>query len=47
MKKQYRGIAIYVVIVLILLLGYRYFFGQINMDDQYSYEQFVSALEKE
>ncbi|MCI5701043.1 MAG: ATP-dependent zinc metalloprotease FtsH [Lachnospiraceae bacterium] len=47
MKKQYRGIAIYVVIVLILLLGYRYFFSQINMDDQYSYEQFVSALEKE
>lgn len=47
MKKQYRGIAIYVIIVLILLLGYRYFFSRINMEDQYSYEQFVSALEKD
>ncbi len=47
MKKQFSGIAVYIVIVLIVFMGYRYFFNQIGLEDQFSYEQLVSALEQE
>ena len=47
MKKQFSGIAVYIVIVLIVFMGYRYFFNQIGLEDQFSYEQLVSALDQE
>lgn len=45
MKKQAKGIGIYLLIILAVLIGYRFIVGQMQADTAYSYEQFLTSLE--
>lgn len=45
MNKQTRGIGIYLIIILVIFIGYRFFAGQMNAKPQYEYSDFLEALE--
>ena len=44
MKKQARGIGLYLIIIGLILFGYYYFADQVSQENQYTYADFVTDL---